>query len=564
MFQSLNKNYQKNSNAREDFLLFFKRIISVLTVFYTLTWFFLEAWYCFFYSVLFACSVGSSWLITNKKYLFYSALLLSVSFVFIIVSIITYTNGLQSPFVIWLFVTVSAATSLLGKSGAIVSTASVVIFFLMITFFNLDFDAINELDASYYNLMYTVAFLSGTSLIGLFAWRNIFKIEKENDLQKNLQITTSEINNELLRKEKEQKKLLSIVSHELRTPAATLSMLLNPKDLANHNLDEPLITKTMNHLMDVLNDMRMVKEPKLILETEKRKVFIREIIQSSVNLLASYVENKNLVITIHELKENRFLCLVRDRLIKQIAMNIIKNCINHANATTLDIYIAVKNLGENYLFTILFYDNGQGIPDHKVATLFTPFVKGVEKSSGSGLGLHLSREFAQKGLHGNLTYRKNSPTGAIFELEFTALKAEKTSTDILQETTPITNNSLKGLTILLAEDNLVIALMTKKLLEEQGATVLDAKDGEVALTLFKSNSIDVVLTDIFMPKINGYELTKALRTLGYKGQIIGCSAASIGEEANKLIASGADKVFIKPLQIDDFLQYVQNANENIN
>lgn len=471
-------------------------------------------------------------------------------------SIITYTNGLQSPFVIW-FVTVSAATSLLGKSGTILATTIVVIFFLIITFLNLDFNAINELDASYYNLMYTVAFLSGSSLIGLFAWRNIFKIEKENELQKNLQITTSKINVELLKKEQEQNKLLSIVSHELRTPAATLSMLLNPKDLANHNLDESLITKTMNHLMDVLNDMRMVKEPELIVETEKRKVFIREVIESSVTLLSSLIESKNLVITIHEPKEKRVLCLVRDRLIKQIAMNLIKNCINHSNATTLDIYINFKDKGDKYLCNITFSDNGQGIPDQKVATLFTPFVKGVEKSSGSGLGLHLSREFAQKGLDGNLTYKENSPTGATFELEFMAEKAEIDSTDVFQETTPITTSSLKGLTILLAEDNLVIALMTKKLLEEHGATVLDAKDGEVALAVFKANAIDAVLTDIFMPKLNGYELTKALRSLGYKGQIIGCSAASIGEEANKLIASGADKVFIKPLQIKEFVSYLQ-------
>ena len=552
------QNFQKHLKTRVEFLIFFQLIMLLVTATYIGVFVFIGSYYSAIISTFFTVFLVATFFLNKPKHYFFSAALLVVTNSLEPVTTVVLSGGLDSPYLIWLFVPIYGASFLLGKIGTIFSTIASLFFFTLLFAFNEEVQVFNELDPTYYQLMFYLSFLFAASLMGVLAGINIFSMEKEADAHKILRENAEELNRLLVEKSEEQDKLLSIVSHELRTPAATLSMLLNPKDIAANTLNITSINDNMHHLMDVLDDMRMVKEPEIILETPLNKVYVRDVLENALHLVTSYLENKDLVVDIHESNTTRTLCVFRDKLVRQIAMNIVKNCINHSSATQLDIHIDKKITSEAVSFSIRFTDNGQGIPDHKVATLFTPFVKGVEKSSGSGLGLHLSREFAQKGLHGNLTYRKNSPTGAIFELEFTALKAEKTSTDILQETTPITNNSLKGLTILLAEDNLVIALMTKKLLEEQGATVLDAKDGEVALTLFKSNSIDVVLTDIFMPKINGYELTKALRTLGYKGQIIGCSAASIGEEANELIASGADKVFIKPLKVEEILRYLKD------
>ena len=156
-------------------------------------------------------------------------------------------------------------------------------------------------------------------------------------------------------------------------------------------------------------------------------------------------------------------------------------------------------------------------------------------------------------------YITQDGNGATFELVFLVEKATKEVVRKTEEKVMSEAISLAGLTVLLVEDNMVISMMTQKLLEAKGASVLNAKNGEVALAMYKDNpaAIDFVLTDIFMPKLNGYELTAQLRNLGFKGEIIGCSAASIGEEANKLIAAGANKVFVKPLQIEDFLSYIQ-------
>lgn len=552
----IRNNFERNLKTRLDFLLVFKQIIAILSVFYTATWLVLQCTYSFSVSIVFLTIVLSSFLFKKNEQHFVVAAVLAISFVLIIMSIVVFTGGVMSPFIIWLFVPIYAAGSLLGKLGTIISSCFTILFFVIITFIDLNLEAWNELDAAYYNQMYTVSFLSSVSLISFFAGRNIFKMEKEAFLQQKLRLEAETSNKELKEKEEEQNTLLSIVSHELRTPAATLSMLLDPSDIAANTLDAPLITKTMNHLMDVLNDMRMVKEPEVILETPKNAVYISECIQDAVHLVSSYVETKNLVINIHESDANKTRCIVRDKLVKQIAINIIKNCINHAKATRLDITINGKDLNDKHAFTISFTDNGKGISTTKQTSLFAAFVKGHDTSSGSGLGLYLSRKFARKGLDGDLKYVANPDSGATFELYIEADKATLEFAEKKKETIA-PDVRLENLSILLAEDNLVIAMMTQKLLKANGATVHFAKDGEAALALFKNHQIDVVLTDIFMPKLDGYGLTKAIRDLGFKGQIIGCSAASIGDEANKLIAVGANKVFLKPLVVSEFLSYIK-------
>ena len=554
------KDYQKNKNARQDFLIFFNKMMVVLATFYTLTWLFLEAWYCSVVSIIYVTFVYVAYfLLGQEKYRLFVAILLSVSFVLTIQTVVFFTNGLQSPFFVWLFVTIISASALIGKIGTVISTLMVVLFFLFLNFSGIDYTFYNELDPSIYDLMYTLSVVSGSGLIGLFAWHLIFTIEKELIKQAKLRKETEEVNIKLVAKREEQNKLLSIVSHELRTPAATLSMLLNPTDIASKTLDTYTITNTMNHLMDVLDDMRMVKEPEVILETPLNNVYVRDVLENALSLVSSYIETKDIEVTIHEPTAAKTLCVLRDKLVRQIAMNIIKNCVNHSNATQLAISINFKEVSGKVEFTITFSDNGQGIPKEKVPTLFTPFVKGYEKSSGSGLGLHLSREFARMGLNGDLYYVANDEKGATFELVFLVEKATKEIVRKTQEKALAENISLAGLTVLFVEDNMVISMMTQKLLEAKGASVLNAKNGEVALAMYKDNlaAIDFVLTDIFMPIINGYELTTQLRSLGFKGEIIGCSAASIGEEANKLIAAGANKVFVKPLQIEEFLSYIQ-------
>lgn len=560
IFNKVQKNYNKHTYARLDFLFFFKKIIPLVAVAYILMFIFIGSNVSATATSFFLFIVLLTFVFDGPKYYFFSSFALSIAFMLEPIAAIVLSGGIDSPYIIWLLVPIYAASSLLGNGGTIISSAMAIVFFVVIYFYQIEIQGLNELNPVYYSHVYLLSFVSAAALMGVFAWRNIFKIEKEAYQQQKLRIKAESANNQLLTKEQEQHKLLSIVSHELRTPAATLSMLL---DNSNNNLDLPLIKNTMSHLMDVLEDMRMVKEPEIILKTPEKTTHIKRTLENAVTLVASYTESKKLKIQIHEPEEALKLCVVKDKLVRQIAINIIKNCANHSNATTLDIYIDAKEKEDTIAFKITFKDNGQGVDTYKIATLFEPFVKGDEVSLGSGLGLHLSRSFARKGLNGDLKYVDKKGEGAIFELDIAAKKVLKVLATPTQIRIQPEHIRLDGLKVLLAEDNLVIALMTQKLLEAKGATVYIAKDGEMALKYYKENHIDFVLTDIFMPKMNGYELTKQLRAIGFTGQIIGCSASTMGDEVDKLIAVGANKVFAKPIQFNEFLIHIKNATLDV-
>ncbi|NVK00753.1 MAG: response regulator, partial [Oceanospirillaceae bacterium] len=120
------------------------------------------------------------------------------------------------------------------------------------------------------------------------------------------------------------------------------------------------------------------------------------------------------------------------------------------------------------------------------------------------------------------------------------------------------------LKVLFAEDNATISLLTNKMLTTKGVTVVSGMDGQKALDKFDIDSINVVLTDIFMPNMDGYALTKELRSRGFKGPVIGVSAAVVGEETELLLAAGADAVLSKPIKLSELETELKRLAERIN
>lgn len=289
MLKTLQENYAKHTYARLDFLFFFKKIIPLVAVAYILMFIFIGSNVSATATSFFLFIVLLTFVFDAPKYHFFSSFALSIAFLLEPIAAIVLSGGIDSPYIIWLLVPIYAASSLLGNGGTIISSAMAIVFFVVIYFYQIEIQALNELKPVFYKPVYLLSFISAAALMGIFAWRNIFKIEKESYQQQKLRIKAESANNQLLRKEQEQHKLLSIVSHELRTPAATLSMLL---DNSKNDLDLPLIKNTMSHLMDVLEDMRMVKEPEIILKTAETTTYIKRTIENAIALVASYTESK--------------------------------------------------------------------------------------------------------------------------------------------------------------------------------------------------------------------------------------------------------------------------------
>ena len=142
---------------------------------------------------------------------------------------------------------------------------------------------------------------------------------------------------------------------------------------------------------------------------------------------------------------------------------------------------------------------------------------------------------------GDIIYEPNTPKGSRFVLTVPLDVAKTSHADVAEEDL-IAGVSLEGRKILLAEDNPTLQLLTKNMLEKQGAVVSAASNGKLALASFKDGDYDLVISGIFMPEMDGYGLAKALRESKYLGPIIGLTAATIGDETEQMLEAGADRV----------------------
>lgn len=150
-----------------------------------------------------------------------------------------------------------------------------------------------------------------------------------------------------------------------------------------------------------------------------------------------------------------------------------------------------------------------------------------------------------------------SNSGNRFSLELSAQVA--TADAIKPHQTSELRDSVNGKRVLLAEDNKTIQMITAKMLERGGAHITLSVNGKAALDLYQHTpeAFDLILTDIMMPQMDGYQLTPELRTLDCTLPIIGVTAATIGDQREQLLKHGATQVVGKPITMDALQRALQ-------
>jgi signal transduction histidine kinase/CheY-like chemotaxis protein len=377
-------------------------------------------------------------------------------------------------------------------------------------------------------------------------------IEKVNDTTSELFQYETDLStsiNELKGVRAEQDKIFAIVGHELRTPASAIKMLLNEeKHINNESHYVVEADQHATHLLNILDDMRLIAAKNALLEVrseEANHVKVFQVLKSCIIALQPLADKHRLTIELSGSVANPLGHKGNPKAFQQIVQNLIKNAILHSKGSVINVCMEHEHLSDNKThFTVEVRDNGKGIPVKFQARMFDAFERGDTVSDGSGLGLNVAYELAHTLEDGKLFYRDNPDGGAIFTLGFTFDKVVEKPKSPKRK-----YDSLEGLKILLAEDTPTLRLLGKAILERAGSTVEVAGDGEEALAMFPNFDPDLVLTDIMMPKMNGYELTAALRNRDFTKPIIGVTGATVGMEAQRLIESGANTVLAKPLTL---------------
>lgn len=352
-------------------------------------------------------------------------------------------------------------------------------------------------------------------------------------------------------REEKQRQLFSIVSHEVRTPASIISMLIDdlPKDQMSSTVTQ--LREASDQLLSVLGDMRQAVNPDKNLPIRREAYVPKAMANSITGSLQKTAANAGITLSQSDCPGadgHRMGDTVR---IRQVLTNLVRNAIIHSGGSriNLDYRSHTDSAGIKWsVWTIT--DDGQGIAPEDVPTIFEPFDRGKSdpstKKDGSGLGLFIAIS-AVTVLDGTLEYKPAPSGGAQFIVSLP--EPDAALSEIAAKSPPEAVKAPSGLTILLAEDNPIVAEVMCARLRRDFGTVRHAADGAALLSEFDKEAPDVVLTDLFMPQIDGDKVTAELRKRGFKGPIIGLTAAAVGEEADRFTAAGSNAVMFKPLDM---------------
>ncbi|WP_298498653.1 ATP-binding protein [uncultured Algibacter sp.] len=379
--------------------------------------------------------------------------------------------------------------------------------------------------------------------------------------------------NEALKSSELKTKFISNVSHELRTPlygvVGITSLLLENSTLGNR--DKKYI-KSLKHsgdyLLNLINDiLQFGKMEAGKVELKNTSVNLESTIEHIVNSFEYKLQetNNHLKVSIDKGVPETIKC---DKIrLSQILINLIGNSVKFTNNGTINLRVKLINTKDN-LVNLCFEveDNGVGIPENKFNSIFDNFSQLKDSNinyQGTGLGLSITKKLIEL-FKSTIKLESEEGVGTKFsfniEFEIDKLKTENRLHE--QDLNKIKSliNPNETCNILLAEDNKINQIVTKKLLEKQNYKCTIVENGRDALFEAKNNSYDLILMDINMPIMNGNEATETIREFNKNIPIIALTAADIEEVKQNYNDIGYNKVITKPF---DNYEFYQTINENI-
>lgn len=354
---------------------------------------------------------------------------------------------------------------------------------------------------------------------------------------------------------------LANMSHEIRTPMNAIigfSDLLSEDDLTESQKEYVgTIQRAGENLLAIINDiLDFSKIEAGRLDTEIIECNFNEILDSIENFMASSAEKKSLefkVIQQDGLGKKIYTDPVR---LRQCLINLISNAIKFTAEGHVHLKVSADKNNKDFRFDI--EDTGIGIPQDKQDIIFDSFSQAdgstTRKFGGTGLGLAITRNLTYL-LGGSISVKSKPSKGSTFTIILPVIPNKKIISKnkeriVNSKNTP--NNlgsdqtTLKG-KVLVAEDNASNQMLIKILLEKLGMTVTIVEDGEQAVQTAMSEPFDIILMDMQMPKMNGYEATEALRQQKFDLPIIALTANAMKGDSDKCIEAGCSGYMPKPV-----------------
>jgi PAS domain S-box-containing protein len=381
---------------------------------------------------------------------------------------------------------------------------------------------------------------------------------------------------------------LANMSHEIRTPLSAImgftELMLDPhlsdEEKTNNLLVVQRNSQQLLKIIDEILDISKVESGRL--EIEKVETDLMDVFSSVISLLRVSAESKGIALRF------RILTHIPDHVwsdstrLRQILINVIGNAVKFTHQGFVEVQATYGMLADGTSqLRLIVQDTGIGLDPETSQKLFTPFLQADSSTTrmygGTGLGLALSRQLA-RAMGGDVWLERTElEKGSSFAIEINAEPTDdaewvnadqesQTATDFMKDASsrlpviPEPRKELAGAKILLVEDAEDNQALISLFLKRAGAEIDMANNGREGVEMALKNDYAVVLMDIQMPFLDGYEATTKLRQAGYDRPIIALTAHALREEREKAIRTGCNGHLTKPI---DRLELIESLKKYI-
>ncbi|MDY8137870.1 response regulator [Aquimarina sp. 2201CG5-10] len=355
----------------------------------------------------------------------------------------------------------------------------------------------------------------------------------------------------------------STVSHELRTPLYAVTGITDiliserPKKEQVHYLNA--MKSSGEHLLSLINNILQInKYDTNKIELNVIEFNVEEVINNIIHGL-SYLKKENNNVIHVEIDDSIPKRLKGDSIkLSQIIINLLSNALKFTKNGNIWLYVNRVECDleskEKVTLKICVKDDGIGISKQMQTRIFEDFyqesVKLNRNYEGVGLGLAIVKRLLFA-MNGEIQVESKPNEGSCFSI-ILKFKCKKELIEKQKKNAHNKNKNLNNKTVLVVDDNKINQMITKRILKTGNANVVVIDNGFDAIEMVKNQDFDIVLMDIHMPKMNGYETTKKIRIFNKKIPIIALTAIDIGDNKKKISNAGMNGFISKPFEMEHF------------
>ncbi len=358
------------------------------------------------------------------------------------------------------------------------------------------------------------------------------------------------------------------MSHEIRTPMNAImgfAQLLQREVGLTQQQKAYLenINNAGRHLLGLINDILEISKMEAGRTQLQPTLFnLHGMLHEVEQMFSLRTAEKGLRFTIERTADVPRIVFADEGRVRQVLINLLNNAVKFTQAGSVSMCVdALAEKGKKVRLRVSVTDTGPGITEEERGKLFLPFEQtrlGRESGSGTGLGLAICREYVHL-MGGNITVESQIGTGSTFafdilvqvanESEISEIKAKKRITGI--------QSGQRKFKILIVDDETVNRELINQILTPIGFLTSQASDGQEGVELFRSWKPDMVLLDLKLPLMDGYEVMDQILALDRKIPIIIVTANVFEDERQKALAAGASDFLRKPFRENELLEKIQ-------